>query len=224
MNDILKRVEELTKILEQANYDYYVLDKPTLEDWQFDSYMQELLQLESNYPEYAFPNSPTKRVGGTVAQQFVKVTHKRPMLSLGNVFNEDDLLDFDRKVKEVSPEATYLCELKIDRLSGSIVYEDGQFVLGATRGNGVVGENISQNVKTIKTVPLRVKDNLNIEVRGEIYMSNASFNELNQKAISSGEEPFANPRNAAAGSIRQLDSKVAASRKLDAIWYYFVNA
>ena len=219
MNDILKRVEELTKILEQANYDYYVLDKPTLEDWQFDSYMQELLQLESNYPEYAFPNSPTKRVGGTVAQQFVKVTHKRPMLSLGNVFNEDDLLDFDRKVKEVSPEATYLCELKIDGLSGSIVYEDGQFVLGATRGNGVVGENISQNVKTIKTVPLRVKDNLNIEVRGEIYMSNASFNELNQKAISSGEEPFANPRNAAAGSVRQLDSRVAASRKLDFFAY-----
>ena len=219
MNDILQRIEELTKILEQANYDYYVLDKPTLEDWQSDSYMQELLKLEAEHPEYASPNSPTKRVGGTVAQQFVKVTHKRPMLSLGNVFNEEDILDFDRKVKEVSPEATYLCELKIDGLSGSIVYEDGEFVLGATRGNGVVGENISQNVKTIKTVPLRIKDNLNIEVRGEIYMSNASFNELNQKAVENGEEPFANPRNAAAGSVRQLDSKVAASRKLDFFAY-----
>ena len=219
MNEILQRIEELTKILEQANYDYYVLDKPTLEDYEFDSYMQELLKLEEAYPEYASPNSPTKRVGGSVAQQFVKVTHKRPMLSLGNVFNEEEILDFDRKVKEVAPNATYLCELKIDGLSGSIVYEDGEFTLGATRGNGVVGENISQNVKTIRTVPLRLKDNLDIEVRGEIYMSNASFLELNQKALANGEEPFANPRNAAAGSVRQLDSKVAASRKLDFFAY-----
>ena len=219
MEHILQRIEELTKILEQANYDYYVLDKPTLEDWQFDSYMQELLKLENEYPQYAFPNSPTKRVGGSVASQFVKVTHQRPMLSLGNVFNEADIYDFDRKVKEVSPEATYLCELKIDGLSGSIVYEKGQFTLGATRGNGIVGENISQNVKTIRTVPLRLTEELDIEVRGEIYMSNASFNEINKKAIANGEEPFANPRNAAAGSVRQLDSKVAASRKLDFFAY-----
>ena len=219
MEQILQRIKELTNILEKANYDYYVLDKPTLEDWQFDSYMQELLKLENQYPEYASPNSPTKRVGGSVASQFVKVTHKRPMLSLGNVFNEADIYDFDRKVKEVSPEATYLCELKIDGLSGSIVYENGEFVLGATRGNGVVGENISQNVKTIRTVPLRLSEGLDIEVRGEIYMSNASFNEINQKALANGEEPFANPRNAAAGSVRQLDSKVAASRKLDFFAY-----
>ena len=219
MEHILQRIKELTTILEKANYDYYVLDKPTLEDWQFDSYMQELLKLENEYPEYASPNSPTKRVGGSVASQFVKVTHKRPMLSLGNVFNEADIYDFDRKVKEVSPQATYLCELKIDGLSGSIVYEDGQFALGATRGNGIVGENISQNVKTIRTVPLRLSEELNIEVRGEIYMSNASFNELNQKALANDEEPFANPRNAAAGSVRQLDSKVAASRKLDFFAY-----
>ena len=219
MNDILQRIEELTKILEQANYDYYVLDKPTLEDWEFDSFMQELLKLEEAYPEYASANSPTKRVGGSVAQQFVKVTHKRAMLSLGNVFNEEEILDFDRKVKEVAPNATYTCELKIDGLSGSIIYEDGEFVLGATRGNGIVGENISQNVKTIRTVPLRIKDNLDIEVRGEIYMSNASFLELNQKALENGDEPFANPRNAAAGSVRQLDSRVAASRKLDFFAY-----
>ena len=219
MEHILQRIEELTKILEQANYDYYVLDKPTLEDWQFDSYMQELLKLENEYPQYAFPNSPTKRVGGSVASQFIKVTHQRPMLSLGNVFNEADIYDFDRKVKEVSPEATYLCELKIDGLSGSIIYEKGQFALGATRGNGVVGENISQNVKTIRTVPLRLNEELDIEVRGEIYMSNASFIEINKKAIANGEEPFANPRNAAAGSVRQLDSKVAASRKLDFFAY-----
>lgn len=219
MKSVLDRILELTNILEKANYDYYVLDKPTLADWEFDSYMQELLKLESENPEYAFPNSPTKRVGGTVANQFLKVTHQRPMLSLGNVFNEADILDFDRKVKEVASNATYLCELKIDGLSGSVVYEDGNMTLGATRGNGVVGENITENVKTIRTIPLRIKDNLNIEVRGEIYMSNASFDEVNRKQIASGDEPFANPRNAAAGSVRQLDSRVAASRKLDFFAY-----
>ncbi len=219
MENILKRVNELTTILEKANYDYYVLDKPTLQDWQFDSYMQELLQLEKDYPQYAFPNSPTKRVGGTVASGFLKVTHQKAMLSLGNVFNEADILDFDRKVKEVAPNATYLCELKIDGLSGSLVYENGNLVLGATRGNGIVGENITENIKTIRTIPLKLADELSIEVRGEIYMSNASFIELNNKALANGEEPFANPRNAAAGSVRQLDSKVAASRKLDFFAY-----
>lgn len=219
MNEILNRIQELINILEKANHDYYVLDKPTLEDWQFDSYMQELLKLETEYPEYASPNSPTKRVGGTVASQFLKVTHQRPMLSLGNVFNEADILDFDRKVKEVSPSATYLCELKIDGLSGSLVYEKGQLVLGATRGNGIVGENITENIKTIRTIPLRINEDLNIEVRGEIYMSNASFNELNERCIREGNEVFANPRNAAAGSVRQLDSRVAASRKLDFFAY-----
>ena len=151
MENISKRMEELINILEQANYDYYVLDKPTLEDWQFDSYMQELISLEEKYPMYAFSNSPTKRVGGSVASGFIKVTHARPMMSLGNVFNEEEILDFDRKVKEIAPHATYLCELKIDGLSGSIVYEGGEFTLGATRGNGVVGENISQNVNEKKS-------------------------------------------------------------------------
>jgi DNA ligase (NAD+) len=219
MEQALKRIQELTEILEKANYDYYVLDNPTLLDWQFDSYMQELLSLEAQYPEYAFANSPTKRVGGSVASQFVKVTHQRPMMSLGNVFNEAEILDFDRKVKEVVSNATYTCELKIDGLSGSIIYEDGNLVLGATRGNGVVGENITQNIKTIRTVPLKLKDQSSFEVRGEIYMSNASFDELNEKCRRNGEEPFANPRNAAAGSVRQLDSKVAASRKLDFFAY-----
>ena len=219
MENILKRVQELTIILEKANHDYYVLDKPTLEDWQYDSYMQELLALEKDYPEFAFANSPTKRVGGTVASQFLKVTHQKAMLSLGNVFNEADILDFDRKVKEVAPNATYLCELKIDGLSGSVVYENGNLVLGATRGNGIVGENITENIKTIRTIPLKLNEELSIEVRGEIYMSNASFDELNRRALANGDEPFANPRNAAAGSVRQLDSRVAASRKLDFFAY-----
>ena len=121
MEKVLERVLELTKILEQANYDYYNLDKPTLEDWQYDSYMQELIKLETEYPEYAFSNSPSKRVGGSVSTGFVKVTHQRPMMSLGNVFNEEQILDFDRKVKEISPNATYVCELKIDGLSGSVI-------------------------------------------------------------------------------------------------------
>ena len=223
MEKVLERVLELTKILEQANYDYYNLDKPTLEDWQYDSYIQELLKLEADYPEYAFANSPTKRVGGSVSTGFVKVTHQRPMMSLGNVFNEEQILDFDRKVREISKEATYVCELKIDGLSGSVVYENGELVLGATRGNGITGENITQNVKTIKTIPLKLKDDASFEVRGEIYMSKASFDELNEKCRLNGEEEFANPRNAAAGSVRQLDSKIAASRKLDFFSYILLG-
>ena len=217
--DILARVKELTDILEKANYEYYVLAKPSLDDWQFDSYMQELIKLETDYPEYAFPNSPTKRVGGFVAEQFVKVTHQTPMMSLGDIFNEEEVKDFVRKVKEVAPDATFLCELKIDGLSGALTYEDGNLTLGATRGNGIIGENITSNIRTIRTIPLRLQDNLNIEVRGEIYMSKASFEELNARTIANGGEAFANPRNAAAGSVRQLDSKIAASRKLDFFAY-----
>lgn len=223
MERVLERILELTKILEQANYDYYNLDKPTLEDWQYDSYMQELLSLEAEYPNYAFPNSPTKRVGGSVSTGFVKVTHQRPMMSLGNVFNEEQVYDFDRKVKEIAPNATYVCELKIDGLSGSLVYENGELSLGATRGNGITGENITANVKTIRSIPLKLKDDATFEVRGEIYMSKASFDELNEKCLLNGEETFANPRNAAAGSVRQLDSRVAASRKLDFFSYILLG-
>jgi len=223
MEKILKRIQELTEILEKANYEYYNLDKPTLEDWQYDSYMQELQSLELEYPQYAFPNSPTKRVGGSVSTGFVKVTHQRPMMSLGNVFNEEQLLDFDRKIREISKDATYVCELKIDGLSGSLVYEDGNLVLGATRGNGTVGENITQNIKTIRTIPLKVSEKNNFEVRGEIYMSKKSFESLNKKCLLEKEEPFANCRNAAAGSIRQLDSKIAASRKLDFFSYILLG-
>jgi len=217
--DALERIKELTEILEKANYEYYVLDNPSLEDWQFDSYMQELLELEAKNPQYAFPNSPTKRVGGTVASQFIKVTHRVPMMSLADIFNADEVRDFDRKVKEVAPKATYVCELKIDGLSGSLSYDDGELSIGATRGNGVVGENITQNIKTIRTIPLKINNHNPIEVRGEIYMSKASFEELNKNSRASGESEFANCRNAAAGSVRQLDSRIAASRKLDFFAY-----
>ena len=223
MDNILTRVKELTEILDKANYEYYVLAKPSLEDWQFDSYMQELLKLESDYPEYAFPNSPTKRVGGFVAEQFLKVTHQIPMMSLGDIFNEEEVKDFVRKVKEVTPNATFLCELKIDGLSGALTYENGNLVLGATRGNGIIGENITSNIRTIRTIPLRLPNDASIEVRGEIYMSKASFDELNKRTIEAGGEAFANPRNAAAGSVRQLDSKIAASRKLDFFAYTLLN-
>lgn len=217
--DVLERINELTKILNEANYNYYVLDNPTLEDWQFDSFMQELIKLESEYPQYAFPNSPTKRVGGSVASQFVKVTHARPMMSLGDIFNDMEVIDFIKKVKDVAPEATFVCELKIDGLSGSLTYQDGLLTLGATRGNGVIGENITANVKTIRTVPLTLRNAFNFEVRGEIYMSKASFLELNRKCTEKGEATFANCRNAAAGSVRQLDSRIAATRKLDFFAY-----
>lgn len=217
--NVLERIKELTEILEKANRDYYEFDNPTLLDWEYDSYLQELIKLENENPEYAFANSPTKRVGGSVASLFTKVTHSRPMMSLGNVFNEAEIRDFDRKVKEIAPNATYTCELKIDGLSGSIIYENGELVLGATRGNGITGENITSNIKTIKSIPLKLKDNSSFEVRGEIYMSRASFELANKKAIEKGDAPFANPRNAAAGSVRQLDSKIAASRKLDFFAY-----
>ncbi len=219
MDKVLDRVKELTQILEDANYEYYVLARPSLEDWQYDSYMQELLKIEADYPQYAFANSPTKRVGGFVAEQFVKVTHKTPMMSLGDIFNEAEVRDFDRKVKEVTPQATYFCELKIDGLSGALTYETGNLVLGATRGNGTIGENITSNIRTIRTIPLKLRSEENIEVRGEIYMSKAAFADLNQRTIATGGEAFANPRNAAAGSVRQLDSKIAASRKLDFFAY-----
>ena len=223
MDKIIARIKELTEILDKANYDYYVLAKPTLEDWQFDSYMQELMSLEASYPELASVNSPTKRVGGFVAEQFVKVTHRVPMMSLGDIFNETEVRDFDRKVKEVAPTATYLCELKIDGLSGALTYEKGNLVLGATRGNGVIGENITSNIRTIRTIPLRLPTEENIEVRGEIYMSKASFEDLNRRTVEAGGETFANPRNAAAGSVRQLDSKIAASRKLDFFAYTLLD-
>ena len=221
--DIKERVLELTRILNEANYNYYVLDNPTLEDYQFDSYMQELIELEQARPEFAFKDSPTKRVGGEVASGFVKVTHSSPMMSLADIFTYEEVLDFDRKVKELADEATYICELKIDGLSGGLIYEDGSLVLGATRGNGVVGENITTNIKTIRTIPLKIDEKERIEVRGEIYMPKKAFDELNQKQLEKGEAPFANCRNAAAGSVRQLDSKITASRKLNFFAYTLLN-
>ena len=218
----MDRMNEIIDILNKANYEYYVLDNPTITDQEYDRYMQELIKIEENHPEWIRDDSPTKRVGGEVISEFKKIVHEKPMLSLSNVFNEDEVRLFDEKIKkEVNP--NYVCELKIDGLSVSLLYEKGKLVRGATRGDGVTGEDITHNVKTIKSIPLVINKPIDIEVRGEIYMSKKSFNDLNKKRAMNNEELLANPRNAAAGSVRQLDSKVAASRNLDCFIYHLPN-
>lgn len=219
-----QRVEELTKLLNQYNKEYYVLDKPSVSDREYDRLMQELIELEAQYPELKSSTSPTVRVGGAVLEGFNKVQHEKPMLSLGNAFNEGDLRDFDARIRKVSPNISYVCELKIDGLAVTLHYRDGQFVKGATRGDGVVGEDISENLKTIQTIPLHIPYKEPLEVRGEVYMSKATLDKLNKQRAEKGEELFANPRNAAAGSLRQLDSRIAAKRELAMFCYAVPSA
>ena len=214
-----QRVEELTKLLNQYNKEYYVLDKPSVSDREYDRLMQELIELEAQYPELKSSTSPTVRVGGAILEGFNKVQHEKPMLSLGNAFNEGDLRDFDARIRKVSPNISYVCELKIDGLAVTLHYRDGKFVKGATRGDGVVGEDISENLKTIQTIPLHIPYKDPLEVRGEVYMSKATLDKLNKQRAEKGEELFANPRNAAAGSLRQLDSRIAAKRELAMFCY-----
>lgn len=221
---IKNRIRELIDKINKAAYEYYTLDKPTMSDAEYDRYMQELMSLEEKYPEFKQKNSPTERVGGEVISAFVKVTHELPMLSLGNVFNENEIVSFDEKIKKEISKPLYVCELKIDGLAVSLVYKNGQLIRGATRGDGVVGEDITHNVKTIKSIPLTLTEKIDIEVRGEIYMSKSSFEKLNEERAQNNEDLFANPRNAAAGSVRQLDSKIAASRNLDCYIYHLPNA
>ena len=220
-----QRVKELTKLINQYEYEYYVLDAPTVSDAVYDSLMNELIAIEESNPELKLANSPTARVGGAVLSSFIKFTHSAPMLSLGNAFNEADLRDFDARIKKLlTTDITYFAELKIDGLAVTLHYENGQFVTGATRGDGVVGEDITENLKTIKTIPLSIEETRNLEVRGEVYMAKAVFDQLNAERTAKEEPLFANPRNAAAGSLRQLDSRIAASRKLAMFSYAFVNA
>ncbi|MEK5433275.1 NAD-dependent DNA ligase LigA [Lysinibacillus sp. FSL R7-0073] len=220
MNEIEQRIAELNKLLHEYGYAYYVLDKPVVADSVYDQLLHELIALEEANPSLIFPDSPTQRVGGTVVEGFKKVTHDYPMLSLSNAFNEADLQEFDRKVRQaIGDHFSYVCELKIDGLAISLKYENGVFVQGATRGDGVVGEEITANLKTIHAIPLRLKEPITIEVRGEAYMPKKSFEKLNAQRADNGEELFANPRNAAAGSIRQLDPKIAASRQLSTFIY-----
>ena len=219
------RIKEITELLEKYNYEYYVLDNPSVPDSEYDRLMQELIKLEKENPELISPLSPTQRVGGQVQDEFKKIRHKRMMLSLANAFNDDDLRDFDRKVREVLKvdQVTYMCELKIDGLGMSLVY-NGDLQYAVTRGDGTTGEDVTSNVITIKSIPSRIKLDKEFEIRGEVYMPKKSLEKLNKEKEANGEQLFANARNAAAGSIRNLDSSIAASRGLDAFWYYLPNA
>ncbi|MBE2913734.1 NAD-dependent DNA ligase LigA [Anoxybacillus flavithermus] len=223
-HDVEKQIAELREQIEKHNYAYYVLDQPSISDAEYDELMRKLMELEEQYPQYKTPDSPSQRVGGAPLEAFQKVTHRVPMLSLSNAFNEGDLRDFDRRVRQEVGDVRYVCELKIDGLAVSLRYEDGYFVQGATRGDGTTGEDITENLKTIRSLPLRLSKKVTIEVRGEAYMPRKSFEKLNEQRKMNGEELFANPRNAAAGSLRQLDPKVAASRQLDIFAYHVVNA
>ena len=220
MEELKKRVEELTKILNEANYNYYVLDNPTITDQEYDKYLRELINIETNHKELASPTSPTNRVGGEVIDKFNKIVHAKPMMSLSNVFNEDEIRDFDSKIKKEGFNPKYVCEYKMDGLSVSLIYEKGKLIRGVTRGDGITGEDITHNVKTIKSIPLELKKPLDIEVRGEIFMNKKTLEKLNKKRLEEGQPLLQNVRNAAAGSIRQLDSKEAAKRELDNFIYY----
>ncbi len=221
--DIKNRITELIKIINQANYDYHTLDQPRISDQAYDAFFKELVELETKYPEYKELDSPTQKVGGVVLDGFEKVTHQVPMMSLSNVFNEEELRQFDERIRKVVSQFTYVSELKIDGLAVSLVYEKGYFKRAATRGNGLVGEDITQNAKTIKSIPLKLNEDIDIEVRGEIYMPHQSFKKANEERLENNEPLFANPRNAAAGTIRQLDSKIVSKRQLDCFIYTIVN-
>lgn len=221
MQEAKKRIDELTKILDEANYNYYVLDSPTITDQEFDKYLRELITLEEKYPSLRLSTSPTQHVGGEVIDKFNKITHKVPMLSLPNVFNEDEIDTFVKRIEDEGVKPTYVCEQKFDGLSVSLVYENGVLISGATRGDGTVGEDITHNVKTIKSIPHKLTEDVDITIRGEVYMPKKSFEALNKYQIEHGESVFQNPRNAAAGSIRQLDSNIAAKRGLDAFLYHY---
>ena len=222
MQDVKKRVEKLHDLLNQYSYEYYVQDNPSVPDSEYDKLLHELIEIEEKYPEFKSTDSPTVRVGGEAQSSFEKVNHDTPMLSLGNAFNEEDLRKFDQRIRDSIGKVEYMCELKIDGLAVSLKYEDGRFVQGLTRGDGTTGEDITENLRTIHAIPLKIKEPLNFEVRGEAYMPRRSFIHLNNEKEQNGEQPFANPRNAAAGSLRQLDSKLAAKRKLS-VFLYSVN-
>ncbi|MFD9627492.1 NAD-dependent DNA ligase LigA [Peribacillus muralis] len=215
-----KKVLELQTLLNQYSYEYHVMDQPSVPDAEYDRLLRDLIEYEEKFPELQTQDSPTQRVGGAILDMFEKVEHTTPMLSLGNAFNESDLRDFDRKVRQaVGDNYSYVCELKIDGLAVTLQYENGYFTRGATRGDGTIGEEITANLKTIKSIPLKLREPISIEVRGEAFMPKKSFESLNKIKTERGEEPFANPRNAAAGSLRQLDPKLAAKRNLDIFLY-----
>ncbi len=218
-----ERIEELVSTLNKANVEYYLNDNPTLTDNEYDSLLMELFKLEEEYPEYKLPESPTSSVGTKILDSFDKITHGTPMFSLADVFNEDEVEAFVTRVEKEIENPEFVCELKMDGLGVNLTYKNGLMVSAATRGDGVTGEDITNNFKTIKYVPVKLNEPIDLEVRGEIYMTKKSFELANKKRLENGEEPFQNPRNAAAGSARQLDSRIAKERKLDTVLYHVPN-
>ena len=217
------RIKYLVDVLNKANVEYYVNDNPTLTDNEYDSLMDELIKLEEKYPEYKLDNSPTEKVGSTVISEFKKVKHPTPMISLADVFNEDEVKGFDERIKKEISNPEYVCELKMDGLGVNLIYKNGDFISATTRGDGTIGEDITLNVKTLKELPLKLKKDIDLEVRGEIYMSFDTFNKLNEERELNGLQLFQNPRNAAAGSIRQLDSSITKKRNLSMLLYHLPN-
>ncbi len=225
MKDEFDRLVTLRKELEDANKQYYMLDQPLISDAAYDALMRELLNIEAKHPDWVTPDSPTQRVGGEVAKEYTKVRHLEPLLSLDNAFAPGDLREFDRRVRQVTASVDYVVELKIDGLTVALTYEEGLMMRGATRGEGSVGEDITANVKTMGSIPLRLNKTVSkLSVRGEGYMPKASFARLNQEREDEGQATFANPRNAAAGSLRQLNSRITAERKLDYFAYQVLSA
>lgn len=218
------RILFLRRELEKYSIEYYVYDNPSVSDQEYDRLMQELMTLEEKHPEMYDANSPSQRIIGQVLEGFEKVRHDSQMLSLGNVFNYEEIEEFVTRIQGSVKDAEFVVECKYDGLAMSLIYENGSFVRAVTRGDGLVGEDVSANIKTIQSIPMHIPERRHVEVRGEVYMPKKSFEELNERQKKNNQALFANPRNAAAGSIRQLDSSVCASRKLDAYWYYFQNA
>ncbi len=223
MTDPEQRINELLEEIKQHNYQYYVLDDPLISDKQYDMLMLELKQLENDYPWFTSPESPTQRVGGQALGKFASVAHRYPQLSLDNVFSQSDLVEFDRRIARTISDKNYMAELKIDGVSIILTYENGQLINAATRGDGLIGEDVTRNVKTIQNIPLKLQTPVpRLEVRGEIYMPKKEFLRLNEAREENGEKLFANPRNAAAGSLRQLDAGITADRALAAFIYDIV--
>ena len=217
------RIKQLVEDLNRYSEEYYIFDSPTISDFEYDALMRELEDLEKAYPEYILPNSPTRRVGDYLESTLEKIVFDRPMLSLGDVFSEEELYEFDRKIKQQGFNPQYVCELKIDGIASSSRFKRGNFVLGSTRGNGQVGENITANMKTIDTLPRKLSKEIDVEIRGEVYMKRSVFNYLNDIRTKNNEDPFKNPRNAAGGSLRQLDPNVTRERELDLFAYTLVD-
>lgn len=223
-NEAKAKLDKLRREINHHDYRYYVLDAPEISDYQYDMLIKELMDLEEKFPQFKTPDSPTQRVGGEPLSKFDQVNHTVPLLSLGNSYDAGDLLDFDRRIKKEAGEAVeYVVEYKIDGLSVALKYEKGIFIRGATRGDGIVGENITKNLKTIKSIPLRLREEVDIEVRGEVYIPKEKFAQLNRRQEENEGTIFANPRNAAAGSLRQLDPKITASRSLDIFIFNILN-